>query len=257
MTQVVVPNEKLPYELSLIHEDMQARRGWELKVTDASGNSQVIENIGKATLSHAKMGLELEYGLHPGGYDVWKFKEPNGGGAIAVPYAVIDSKLYVGLVDQKRPAVGGVISELPRGFSEPNEDHLKTVQREMGEETGLTAVMKRFYMVGKEKNPNTAFFDTSRPGEGLRFYSMQVQPEEELEKAYDELGEYYRFNQALLEEAREMDDKGAERILTSRFVTLQDAVQDSPDLMTSAGVGLLVAHLVGRSVMGILQERSA
>lgn len=252
MTQVSTPIMKQPYELGAIPADRQLNRGWNLEVTDTDGNATVIENVGKASLSNTRMGLELEYGLHPAGYDVWKFHEPNGGGAIAVPYAVIKDQLYVGLVDQNRPTAGGVISELPRGFSEPKEDHLTTVQREMGEETGLKAVMDRFTMVGKEKNPNTAFFDTSAEGEGLRFYALQVNPETELEAAEDADGIYYRFNQVLLEEAREAGDKGAERILTSRFVTLTKAVQESPDLMTGAGVGMLVAHLVGRSVMGVI-----
>lgn len=252
MTQLPSHETKQPYNLGSIPTEDQSTRGWSLEITDPEGGTQVIENVGKATLSHSRMGLKLEYGKHPAGYDVWKFHEPNGGGAIAVPYAIIEGQLYVGLVDQNRPTAGGVISELPRGFSEPGEDQRTTVQREMGEETGLKAVMERFTLVGKEKNPNTAFFDTSREGEGLRFYSLQVSPETELEPAEDENGQYYRFNQALLEEARDAGDKGAERILTSRFVTLTQAVQESPDLMTGAGVGMLVAHLVGRSVVGVI-----
>lgn len=239
------------YELGPISVDDQEKHGWELAVTDTAGENRVIPSVAKMTLTHGKMGLELEYGMHPAGYDVWKFKEPNGGGAIATPYLIADGKVYVGLVDQNRPTAGGVISELPRGFSEPGETHDQTVQREVAEETGLQAVMGRFELIGSGINPNTAFFDTSEEGKGLRFYGLQVEADE-VELVTDESGEvHYRFKQDLLEAAQAAGDKGAEKILTSRFVPLTEAVQ-SPDLMTVGGVGLLAGHLVGKRIMGVM-----
>lgn len=214
--------------------------GWTLEV-----DNQVVPVEHNMTLKHDGMGLELKYGLHPSGfYDVWGFHENGGGGAIAVPYAVMgDGQVLLGTVSQNRPAAGGVIRELPRGFKEPNETHEQTVVRETSEETGSEVEASRFVMLGKEKNPNTAFFDTSAEGEGLRFYGYMVHPDE-LEQVTDDTGTYYQYKQDLLEAAQARGD-GTEKILGSRFVTLREAVQDSHDLMTSAGAGLLAAHLIG------------
>lgn len=228
---------KVPYELGEIPED--ANRGWKLEV-----NGQEVPEVTSAVLSHAKMGLELKYGRHPAGYDVWNFHEPGGGGAIAVPYAVMsDGQILLGTVSQNRPAAGGVIRELPRGFKEPDETHDQAVVRETSEETGSEVEASRFVMLGKEKNPNTAFFNTSGEGEGLRFYGYMVHPNE-LEEVQDDSGTYFRYKQDLLEAAQARGD-GTEKILGSRFVPLREAVQDSHDLMTSAGAGLLAAHLIG------------
>lgn len=248
MTTSPSPQEqapKTPYELGEIPADKP--RGWELEV-----NGQAVEHVSKAVLRHPKMGLELTYGLHPSGaYDVWGFHEPGGGGAIAVPYAVMsDGQILLGTVAQNRPAAGGVIRELPRGFKEPNETHEQAVVRETNEETGSEVEASRFVMLGKEKNPNTAFFNTSGDGEGLRFYGYQVHPNE-LEEVTDDTGTYFRYKQDLLEAAQERGD-GTEKILGSRFVSLREAVQDSHDLMTSAGAGLLVAHLIGGQTLGFM-----
>ncbi len=238
--------EKVPYVLGEIADEAQEKRGWQLEV-----NGQIVPEVASATLSHDKMGLALKYGRHPAGYDVWNFHEPGGGGAIAVPYAVVEGQLLLGTVSQNRPAAGGVISELPRGFKEPNETHEQTVAREMSEETGVNAIMDRFVLLGSGKNPNTAFFDTSGEGEGLRFYGLQVNPDE-LEQRTDEKGvTYYAFRQDLLEAAQAAAD-GSEKILGSRFIPLKEAVSDSPDLMTGAGAGMLAAHLLGSKTLGFM-----
>jgi ADP-ribose pyrophosphatase YjhB (NUDIX family) len=239
------PQEKVPYALGEIADEVQQKRGWQLEV-----NGHVVPQVATATLMNSEMGLELKYGRHPAGYDVWSFHEPGGGGAIAVPYAIVNGHILVGTVSQNRPAAGGVINELPRGFKEPTETHEQTMTREMSEETGLRAIMNRFVILGSGKNPNTAFFDTSGEGEGLRFYGLEVNLDE-LELRTEENGStFYAFRQDLLEASQAAAD-GSEKILGSRFVTLSEAVQDSPDLMTSAGVGLLAAHLIGARTLGL------
>ncbi len=59
------------------------------------------------------------------------------GGALAVPITE-DGKLI--LVRQYRFAIGGRVLEFPAGTLEPNEDPLQTIQREIQEEIGYSAV---------------------------------------------------------------------------------------------------------------------
>lgn len=44
------------------------------------------------------MGVEVFYGQGPDGYDQFAIKEPNGGGAVTVPYVVIDGETYIGAI---------------------------------------------------------------------------------------------------------------------------------------------------------------
>jgi 8-oxo-dGTP pyrophosphatase MutT (NUDIX family) len=141
------------------------------------------------------------------------------------------------------------MDEAPRGFMDPGDegDHLKTAERETREETGLEALKDRFVRLGSGKNPNTTFFDTSQEGEGVTFYGLQVMPDE-LEEIIPSDGgsSHYAFRADIRQEAT--GDKVAERILGSRFITLQEAVT-SPDLMTAAGAGLLTSYMIGSSAL--------
>lgn len=78
----------------------------------------------------------------------WQTRLPNGktalreivvhpGGAAVVP---VDARGRVAMVRQGRPAVGGVLLEIPAGKLEgAGEDPLAAAQRELREETGLIA----------------------------------------------------------------------------------------------------------------------
>lgn len=57
----------------------------------------------------------------------------------AVVVAAVDSEGYVYLVRQYRHAVGRELLELPAGGLEPGEEPFAAAQRELREETGLTA----------------------------------------------------------------------------------------------------------------------
>lgn len=238
-SSVARPAEKSPYEIIDIAD--QSKRGWELQV-----NGETVPDVSSATLTNASMGLELKYGQTPQGYDAWKFHEPGGGGSVTMPWAVIDGKILLGVVNQNRPAAGGVMSEAPRGFMDPGESHLEAAVRETSEETGLQALKERFVMLGNGKNPNTTFFDTSGQGEGVTFFGLQVMPDE-LEQINQEDGaSYYAFRHDI--RAQATGDKVAERILGSRFIPIQEAVT-SPDLMTAAGAGLLTGYMLGSSAL--------
>jgi len=234
MTNMSEQAKRIPYELDTIPESHP--RDWELLV-----NGELVKDVRTMSLTHSAMGIEVNYGLHPAGYDTVRIHERGGGGAVTVPYTLIDGRLHIGVVSQNRPGAGGVVDEIPRGFVDPKETHEDAVVREMAEETGLSTLAERFFELGRHKNPNTAFFDTSAPDEGIRFYGIEITPEE-LELVADESGApYYRFQQGIRDQA---ETKVEERILGSRFVPVGELIHSS-DLMTSAGVGLLTTHMLG------------
>jgi ADP-ribose pyrophosphatase len=99
-------------------------------------------------------------------------------GAAAV---AIDDAGQVLLVRQLRPAVGGVMLELPAGLIDPGEQPIETARRELEEETGYLAEVLE---------PLVAFY--SSPGftdelihifvaSGLRKTAMRHDDEEEIE----------------------------------------------------------------------------
>lgn len=103
------------------------KAGWKLEATDTEGNRKPLEATAlKAT--QIKMGVQVLYGQGPDGYDQWVIKEPNGGGSVIIPYLWIDGELYVGANRQKRSLTGGLVTEVPRGFSLPRETHEDAAQ---------------------------------------------------------------------------------------------------------------------------------
>lgn len=230
---------KTPFELSVIGSDQEAqeKRGWKLIV-----DGQEISDVNSAELRQEKMGVSLKYGQHPGGYDSIELHEPGGGGAVTVPYAILDGHLLIGVVAQDRPAAGGVVLELPRGFLDPGESHDETALRETREETGLAAVKSRLQKLGNERNPNSTFFNTSKDGEGVSFYAIQVEPNELVKIDNPDGTSHYAFTSDIQSQAE--GDKAAERILGSKFIPVTEAVHSS-DILTEAGVGLLTARMIG------------
>lgn len=216
-----------------IPEETQTKRGWTVEV-----NGKVVPDVSSVRLSHPRFG-ELNYGLTPGGYDGLSFHEVGGGGAVTVPYVIINEELYIGLVEQYRHNQGGKIWNLPRGFLDPGENHFGAAIRETKEETGFTfSVPKRLKeLAAWPGNPNSAFFETPTKDEGVRFYALQILPDE-VEETTEAGITTFRFKPGLLKPA----SKQAEIISRCEFAHWTETMKLG-DLFTRAGVGTLLSEL--------------
>lgn len=225
------------------------KAGWRAIV-----NEQMLEGVTSLHLVNESRGLDLEYGQtevkdQEGkvlfGYDVWKFHEPGGGGSVTVPYAWIENQLYLGVVKQNRPNLGGIFDELPRGFLNIGETHMEGAIREGSEELATPIDPDSVFEIGREKNPNSAFLDTSRPGEGVSFIAFEL-TEDQIEKTVDENGvTHYRVIADVKAQAKSKEEDG---ILSSELVLHSVAIK-SPDMFTAAGAGLLLSHFMGENVL--------
>lgn len=244
--------EKVPYSYPDIPTDpeTQARRGWKAIVS----NEVVDGPISSVELVNERMGITFRLAAvtSPDGkflYDAPEIHENGGGGVVTTPYAMIDGKLMIGVVGQNRPLAGGFMEENPRGFLDNGETHEEGALRETREETGLDNIKSRIIQTGSEINPNSAFFNTSKPGEGVSFFSVEVN-QDELTLMSDEDGNtYWAFTETIRSQAE--GDKVAERILTSRFVPVSEARQ-SKDGFTLIGVGLLLCDMLGKQTLGFM-----
>lgn len=234
---------KTPFELGVIGSDpeAQAKRGWTVMI-----NGEIVPVVSSLSIRHDKMGIDFNYGQHPDGYDSIGIHEQGGGGAATVPYAIIEGQLMIGVVAQKRVAAGGVVLEIPRGFLDLGETHDETALRETKEETGLDVIKSRLEKLGSEMNPNSTFFNTSREGEGVSYYAIQVLPNELDKVTMPDGSSHYTFTEAIRAQAE--GDKTTERILGSKFISLQEAKKYC-DMFTGEGVYLLVAQLFGNNVL--------
>ena len=137
-------------------------------------NGRKIETVSSITIAHPRFG-RLCYGLTTRGYDGFHFHEAGGGGAVILPYTWLGLVLHVALIKQHRSTQGGSVWNAPRGFRDPGESNHETAIRELWEETGYRAAESAVReLPGKPCNPNSTFFDTSGPDEGVRFYAVHV-----------------------------------------------------------------------------------
>lgn len=248
MTNSTEPQEepRVPFKMVDIPLDAesQANRGWEVYL-----NGELIDiPVSSIKLVQRRMGVTAEYAMGPQSYDQIILKEPGGGGAITVPYLVDDEgQIFIGVVKQYRPLIGGNISNVPRGFFDPSDtNHATTAERELKQETNLHQMGKRIVPLAQGINPNTAFSDTSNPlpdgtPGGISTFAVRLETSE-LVLAYKEDGTlYYRFPDALTEEAK--GHKIAEDITGSEFIPLEQAMQTN-DGMTKMAVGDLFTSMV-------------
>lgn len=230
----------LPFEMSdipLTPED-QAKRGWELEV-----NGEPVAEVGSASLSHPKMGVEVTYGKRPEGYDGFIIREP--GGAATIPYMIdANGGIFVGVVKEFRPTMGEAETlNIPRGFSDFGETKEQTAARELKEETGAT-MGSAAVLLAEGLNPNSTFFDYSKSKDaGVSIFAKQFEANE-LDIDYDKDGNvFYTFPAHVRAQAE--GDKTAERILGSQFIPISDALQ-SRDMFTGAAVGYLAAYMLNQ-----------
>lgn len=215
-----------------IPDELQEKRGWKVYL-----NGEEVLKVNSVKIVNPKFG-ELNYGLTPGGYDAWSFREVAGGGVVTIPFSIIDGDIYVGLVEQMRHNQGGKIWNVARGFLNPGETNFQALIREYEEEVRYAGPDKRIKpLEGENMNPNSAFFETPEKTDGVKFFSLEVLPSQlELDI---ELGAY-RFKAGLLQPT----NRQAELIYNSRFFSWRTAVQVG-DMFTIAAVGrLLAAQLV-------------
>jgi len=209
----------MDYELQTLETEHQ--RGWQLD--------------GQVELHNPHIGTTVTYGMRPEGYDGVVIHERRGGGAVTVPYVVEEGEPYIGLLHEERQLMGGMVWNVPRGMLQPDETHEEGALREFHEETGYLAVGRTVDLLAMEVNSNSAVFDTSREGEGIRFYGVRFQPRE---LVFDEQSELFRFPP----EVQPLDmTKFGERITKVEFRHWEEAAQ-SPDMFTIAAVGLIQAR---------------
>jgi len=213
-------------------------RGWTLLL-----DGKPVVNVSSLVLFNPPFG-SLFYGKSPSGdYDQWSFHEVGGGGAVNVPYCIIEGLLYVGVVEQKRPLQDKVnpVLNVPRGFMDPEETHFETAVREVNEEAGIQdAKRKTILLPGVSGNPNSAFFETWGDGEGVAFYCLKILPEE-IKKSDDD---YYILNEKVVTPV----SKAAEGIMGSRFIPWQEALALG-DMMTLSAVSRLLGFLVSHGAL--------
>ncbi len=246
----------VPPSITPIPADKMEKRGWKAFLETRSESGVITEHelreAAGLRLVQEKLGLELRYGLTPGGYDAWAFHEPGGGGAVIVPFAFMGNHVLVGLVEQKRPLQDRErpILNLPRGMAAAGERPFVTAFRETEEEMGMEeSALTLTQLPGKHVNPNSTFFDTAGPEEGVKFFALPI-PKPMLEKAdagsagplagtaqtYELKKEYLRQDPA------SRNARAAEQILGARFVPATQALLLA-DGFTVIGVARLLAWL--------------
>jgi 8-oxo-dGTP pyrophosphatase MutT (NUDIX family) len=216
-----------------IPTDLQPSRRWRVEVDGAA-----VPRAAHVVVACERFGT-LAYGLTPGGYDGWSFHEAGGGGSVILPFVRLGGEVHVGVAQQLRHNQGGVVLNAPRGFVDPRESHVEAACRELAEELGLEADAGRVVPLGGEPaNPNSAFFETAGPGEGVHFFGLEVQPDE-VERTGTGLG----LRPGLIRsDAAARAHRAAESIGASVFIPWYEAARLS-DMFTNAAVARLLAHL--------------
>lgn len=200
-------------------------------------NGELLRDVRHVVIEHPLFGM-LSYGLTAGGYDGCSFHERGGGGSVVLPFAVMEGELWVGLVEQIRPHQGGLVLNAPRGYLDPGEEHATGARRELLEEMGLDVPEDALIRLpGAPANPNSAFYETSSPGEGVHFFALRIPPSYLLHRN----GERPTLATGLVaddDEARQ--NRIGEQIGRSVFVPWHEAATLG-DMFTNAAVARLLA----------------
>ncbi len=88
-----------PYE-----EDNPDKNRPRLAIVMPNGELQYVTKVETARFFNPRFGI-WGYGLEPsGGFAQPYIREPNGGGVVVIPYALINQELYIGVTWQSYPA---------------------------------------------------------------------------------------------------------------------------------------------------------
>lgn len=220
---------RTPFGTSLESVDDKTQIGWEIAVDGVKLSPKQL------TIVNEQLGGQVVYGRNPAsGRDQWAYHERGGGGSVTLPFAVLNGRLYVAVVQQNRPLQSKVpVLNAVRGFLDPDKTHFEIAAAELGQEMGLIA--RPIKLPGPGANPNSTFFETWGEGEGISFWAVPVSTGM-LEKTNDEL----RFKKGALKPAE--GDKIAEIILGSRLIRWEEAA-GLGDMMTLSGISRLLAWL--------------
>jgi 8-oxo-dGTP pyrophosphatase MutT (NUDIX family) len=231
------------FEMQPIEPEDQENRGWFVEINQ----DVVLGSVSEAKIVNESMGIELSYGMRPEGYDGVVIHERGGGGVVTIPYMIHPETkvVYVGLVQEYRPTLGGSVWNVPRGALDDEETHDNAVERELHEETGYKAVASRVVKLATGLNPSSAFFDTSGTNEdgspeGVSVYGIQVMLDELEVAILDDGATSYVFPRHIQEMAH--GDKATEHIFATRFIPVTEAIK-SRDMFTSAAAGQLLVEL--------------
>jgi ADP-ribose pyrophosphatase YjhB (NUDIX family) len=199
--------------------------GW---VVEIDGEEQ---KVGMIKIS-SKFGTFV-YGLLAAGYDSWYFYEAGGGGAVTLPYSINENgELYVGLLPEKRPNMGGIYPCVIGGFLKPGESHAAAQSREADEEAGLNLQAEALH--GVPTNSNRAFFVTDlQAGEGVNAFGMRI-PFELLSEA--ENGSMCLKTDTSL--------PGYAKSASVIFLPWKEAARLTPDSLARSAMLLLVAEVL-------------
>lgn len=211
-----------------ITAEKQSERGWKVEV-----NGILVQIVSRIRI-YSGFG-ELNYGMSSVGYDGWSWKEPGGGGSVTIPYAKINGGLHLGVVKQMRHNQGGEVLNVPRGFLDPKETHFQAAERELAEETGIAPVAASLVALpGDPMNPNSTFFETVEPCEGVKFFVCKVS-QDALKRESDGV---WVFKHGIVKPV----SKAAEGIVKCMFIYWKEAAKLS-DMFTVAAVARLLANL--------------
>jgi 8-oxo-dGTP pyrophosphatase MutT (NUDIX family) len=213
-----------------ITEELDAK-DWTVTV---DGEERKVRHL---VIENSKLGI-LSFGCRPEGTVGWIWEEVSGGAGI-IPYAMLEEKLFIGLIVEERQTMkGGQAQNIPRGFREPGATSRETAIREAIEELGFPDVVSRLEDLGGEPaNSNSTFFDTSTGG-GFRYYGLYILPSElqrvpEVSQADVPV---YQFREGLFNPR----STAGERILRCNFFPWDKAATVA-DTFSNAGTARLLA----------------
>lgn len=222
-----------------IPAERQDSRTWTVKI-----NNNILTDIFLLEIEDPRFG-QVTYGLSKAGHDGWSFRDV--GGAVTIPFSIIEKQLFVGVVKQLRHNQGGYVWNIPRGFIDFGETLDSTASRELFEESGYKADKNRVIKLeGEAGNCNSSFFETPDDSNAVHFFAVEIDPNELIES---DLG--FRIRPESIENGEaDKKSRAAEMIDETRLIPWQEAARLG-DMFSNASIARLLAFLVEKERFSI------